>query len=197
MFWEHHDLLLSCDRESLLTTIEQITQNSVPGQSIATGYPTPIAATQNAIALGRLADQVPKAFSTIYIYSCEENDEHDLSSDSERALQLRIRQDKKGERDFVQEMLPAVDAFCAKQFLVQQSESQLAVLHSPSTVDVAIGVTIMVLARYFGADGELLGNGGKMSKLNTTVPRPFALMVNSILERVDPPPFRMDPEKRT
>ena len=169
MFWRHHDLLLSCDRESLLTTIEQIIQHNLPGQSITTSYPTPIAVTQNAIALGRLADQVPEAFSKIYIHSCEETDQHNLSSDSERALRLQIRHDKKGEREFVQEILPAVDAFCARQFVVQQSEPQLAVLHSSSTIDVAIGVTIMVLARYFGAEGNLMDNGGTISKLNAVI----------------------------
>ena len=169
MFWEHHDLLLSCDRESLPATIEQITQKGVLCQSIATSYPTPIAATQNAIALGTLADQVPKACTKIYIRLYEENDDNGLSTGSERALRLRIRQDKKGGKEFVQEILPAVDSFCAKQFMVHQSESQLTVLHSSSAVDVAIGVTIMVLARYFGAEGELLDNG-TMSKLNTAIP---------------------------
>jgi len=179
-----------------LATIEQIIQSSLPGQSITTSYPSFIAATQNAIALGRLADQVPEACAKIYIYSCEETDEHNLPLDSERALRLQVRHDKKGEREFVQEILPAVDAFCAKQFVVQQSESQLAVLHSSSTVDVAIGVTIMLLARYFGAEGDLIDNGGTISKLDSMALW-RVLMVNSILERVDPPPFRMDPEKYT
>lgn len=167
MFWEHHDLLLSCERESLSTTIEQITQSSMSGQSIATSCPTPIAATQNAIALGTLADQVPKACAKIYISSCDEND---LSTGSERVLRLRTRQDKRGGKEFVQEILPAVDDFCAKQFMVYQSEPQLTILHSSSSVDVAIGVTIMVLARYFGAEGELLDNRSTTSKLNAAVP---------------------------
>lgn len=170
MFWRHRDLLLSCDREDLLKTIEQIIQNSLPGQSITTGYPTPVTATHNAIALGRLADQVPDACTKIYIHSYEETDEHNSSSDSERALRLRIRHDKKGEREFVQEILPSVDAFCAGQFVVQQSEPLLAVLHSSSTVDVAIGVTIMLLARYFGAEGDLMDNGGTTSKSDAVVP---------------------------
>lgn len=170
MFWEHHDLLLSCERESLSTAIEQITQSSTLGQSIATSYPTPIVATQNAIALGTLADQVPKACAKIYISSCDENDENDLSTSSERVLRLRTRQDKKGGKKFVQEILPAVDDFCAKQFMLCQSESQLTILHSSSSVDVAIGVTIMVLARYFGAEGEFLDNRSTMSKLNAAVP---------------------------
>jgi hypothetical protein len=169
MFWEHHGLLLSCDRENLLTTIEQIVQNSVPRQSITTSYPTPIAATQNAIALGRLTDQVPKACAKIHILSYEETDEPNLSSDSERMLRLRIRHDKKGEREFVQDILPAVDAFCARQFMVQQPELELVVLHSSSTVDVSIGVTIMLLARYFGAEGELMDNGGAIGKLNAVI----------------------------
>jgi hypothetical protein len=177
MFWQHHDLLLSCDRESLLTTIEQITQRSLSGYGTAAGYPIPIAATQNAIALGKLTDQVPTTCTIIHIHSYEESDEHDLSLDSERALRLRIRHDKNGEREFVQVNLPAVDAFCAKQFTEQRSELQLAVLHSSSTVDVAIGITIMVLARYFGVEGEPLGDGGTMSKPNAAIPQPFALMV--------------------
>lgn len=197
MFWRHHDLLLSCDREDLLKTIEQIIENSLPGQSITTSYPTPITAARNAIVLGRLADQVPDAYAMIYIHSYEETDQQNLSSGQERALRLRIRHDKKGEREFVQEILPSVDAFCARQFAVQQSEPQLAILHSSSTVDVAIGVTVMLLARYFGAEGDLMDNGGTTSKSNAVVPRSLALIVNSILERVDPSPFRMDPEKYT
>ena len=170
MFWGNRDLLLSCDRESLSIMIEKVIQSGGPGQSITMSCPTPIAAVQNAISLGRLADQVPKACTTIHIHSYEETDEHVLSSDSESALRLRVRHDKKGEWEFVQEILPAVDAFCARQFVAQRSEPQLAVLHSSSTVDVAIGVTIMLLARFFGAEGELMGNGGTMSKLNAVTP---------------------------
>ena len=106
----------------------------------------------------------------IYIHSNEETDEQNSSSDLERTLRLRIRHDKKGEREFVQEILPSVDAFCGRQFAVQQSEPQLAILHSPSTVDVAIGVTIMLLARYFGAEGDLMDNGGTTSMSNAIVP---------------------------
>ena len=197
MFWEHRNLLLSCDRENLLKTIEQLTHNGVSGQSIATSYPTLIAAAQNAIALGMLASQVPKACAKIYIRPHEEDDEHNLSSDSERALRLRIRHGKKGEREFVQEVLPAVDTFCAKQLMMQQSELRLAVLCSTASVDVAIGVTVMVLARYFGTEGERLDNGGTTSKPDAPTPRPFMLTVNSILERVGPSSFRMDPEKHT
>lgn len=170
MFWEHRDLLLSSDRESLSITIEQITQNGLLGQKTPTSHPTPIASTQNAIALGTLADQVPKACAMVYIRSCEENDDNDLSTGSERVLRLRIRRDKKGGKEFVQEILPAVDTFCARQYMVHQSEPRLTVLHSSAAVDVAIGVTIMVLARYFGAEGEFLDNGGTMSKLNPTIP---------------------------
>ena len=170
MFWRHHDLLLSCDHDDLLKTIEQIVHNSLPGQSTTASYPTLITATQNAIALGRLLDQVPNACAMIYIHSNEETDEQNASSDLERTLRLRIRHDKKGEREFVQEILPSVDAFCARQFAVQQSEPQLAILHSSSTVDVAIGVTIMLLARYFGAEGDLMDNGGTTSMSNAIVP---------------------------
>jgi hypothetical protein len=176
MFWEHHDLLLSCDRESLLATIEQITKNGASSQDIATSCPTPIAATQNAVALGRLADQVPKGCIRIHIRSYEENNQCDISSDHERALELWIKHDKQWEREFVQEILPAVDAFCAKEFAMQQSKPQLAVLHSSSTVDAAIGVTVMVLARYFGVEGDLLYDSGTIGKLSTTISRPSVLM---------------------
>ena len=153
-----------------MKTIEQVIQNGLPSQSNTTSYPTPITATQNAIALGKLADQVPNACAMIYIHSYEEIDEQSPSLGLERALRLCIRHDKKGEREFVQVILPSVDAFCARQFAMQHSEPQLAILHSSSTIDAAIGVTIMLLARYFGAEGELMDNGGITSMSNVVVP---------------------------
>ncbi|KIP03423.1 hypothetical protein PHLGIDRAFT_31821 [Phlebiopsis gigantea 11061_1 CR5-6] len=167
VYWANKDRILATDRASLPTVMQEL----VAGHATAThetghSAPTPISRVQGRLLIGRTSDvpqpppaRLPSTDRQVAFVFISESPPHTGSDDGEGGapsredvLSMELPQGKRGQKQFLDAVLPQ-----SMQFIASQLSAGVAVcICCDSGKDVSVGVALTALQALFDDDGQFL-----------------------------------------
>jgi len=152
MFWAHYMDLLLCSRDSILNMIKRIVESHCV-TSDGEQYQA-ISAVNGQISLSTLIPLECNAQDLAIIQLRRPHHDHSvlaISSESQH-LTITAHSAKKDQLPFLHQVLPAVDRL-GRQWL-NGSGRRLIVVDETASYDMAVGVLMLLLGRFFDDNGE-------------------------------------------
>ncbi|KAF4598796.1 hypothetical protein EYR38_007204 [Pleurotus pulmonarius] len=167
IFWRHHKELLGAPRSELSALVESLVRNPLPAESNK-APPTTISHLRGRILICALADllfqpsgEIVHEDDTSYLLVTADQKPVDVErgetqptqqNGDGRLLHLRVPSGKKGQYQFLQDILPRAMGFVGHE-LEQRRKVCIA---CETGKDVSVGIALAAAQKYFDDDGTLI-----------------------------------------
>lgn len=151
MFWQNKEMLLSTARPEIETVVQDLVASGSTESTVPQGLPSQIMQTNFFLSTTELLAVDSLDSQASYLLLLPPSDPQPAAERS-NVLIIRAHEGKKGQKQFLSEVLPL-----SMQFIEKSMENGRHVyVACQSGKDASVGVALAALQRFYGDDAELL-----------------------------------------